>query len=204
MKFLKYVIVFTLVLLIMLSCARRGAPSGGPKDEDAPITIKTIPEFKTVNFNENEITIYFDEYIKLNELNKNLIISPPLKYPADITPLGIPSKRLTIKIKDTLLKNTTYTFNFGESIVHNNEGNILKGFQYIFSTCNYIDSLSVKGSLSNAFSKEVDKYVSILLYEANESFNDSTIYKEKPLYVTNTLDSIGWEINNLKKENTIL
>lgn len=199
MKFLKYVIVFTLVLLIMLSCARRGAPSGGPKDEDAPITIKTIPEFKTVNFNENEITIYFDEYIKLNELNKNLIISPPLKYPADITPLGIPSKRLTIKIKDTLLKNTTYTFNFGESIVDNNEGNILKGFQYIFSTGNYIDSLSVKGSLSNAFSKEVDKYVSILLYEANESFNDSTIYKEKPLYVTNTLDSIGWEINNLKK-----
>ena len=187
------------VVLSTIGCARRGAPSGGPKDEDAPIMIKTIPEYKTVNFDKNEIKIYFDEYIKLNDLNKNLIISPPLKYNADITPLGLPSKKITIRIKETLKKNTTYTFNFGESIIDNAEGNILKQFKYIFSTGNHIDSLSIKGTISNALSQQTDKYVSILLYEANKEFNDSTIYKEKPLYVTNTLDSISWEIGNLKK-----
>jgi len=181
MKKFKSVFVLILVLSTLINCARRGNPSGGPKDEDAPITIKTIPEFKTVNFDGEEIKIYFDEYIKLEDISKNLIVSPPLKYPADITPLGTPSKRITIKIKDTLKENTTYTFNFGESIVDNNESNPLTGFKYIFSTGNHIDSLSINGSISNSFKKEKDKYVSVLLYEANKEFNDSTIYKEKPL-----------------------
>ncbi len=199
MKFYKHFILILIVLFAISNCARRGNPSGGPKDEDAPISIKTVPAYKTVNFDKNEINIYFDEYIKLKDLKKNLIISPPLKYPADITPLGIPSKKITIVIKDTLVKNTTYTFNFGESIIDNNEGNVLSGFKYIFSTGNHIDSLSIKGTITDAINKKADEYVAILLYEANKSFNDSTIYKEKPIYVTNTLDSLGWEISNLKK-----
>lgn len=198
MNLLKYIIVLILIPSIS-SCARRGNPSGGPKDEDAPITIKTIPEFKTVNFDKNEILIYFDEYIKLKDINKNLIISPPFKHPAEITPLGVPSKKMTIIIKDTLLENTTYTLNFGESIVDNNEGNVLKGFKYIFSTGTYIDSLSINGTVKDALSKEKKEYVAILLYKANKSYTDSTIFKEQPLYVTNSLDSIGWEINNLRK-----
>jgi len=199
MKFIKPLLILILVILANSSCARRGSPTGGPKDEDAPIAIRTIPEYKTVNFNKNEIKIYFDEYIKLTELNKNLIISPPLKYNAEITPLGIPSKKITIKIKDTLKENTTYTFNFGESIIDNAEGNVLKGFKYIFSTGKHIDSLSLKGKIISTISRKTDNYVSVLLYEDNASFNDSTIYKEKPIYVTNSLDSIGWEISNLKK-----
>lgn len=198
MRLIKFIIVLILTLSIS-NCARRGNPTGGPKDENAPITIKTIPEFETVNFDKNEIVIYFDEYIKLKDLNKNLIVSPPFKYPAEITPLGTPSKKITIKIKDTLLSNTTYSLNFGESIEDNNEGNVLKGFKYVFSTGNHIDSLSIKGNVSSALSKETDKYVAICLYDANKTFNDSTIYKEKPLYVTNTLDSLGWKISNLKK-----
>lgn len=198
---MKYIQSFLLVSILILSirCARRGNPSGGLKDEDAPVTIKTIPAFNTINFNQNEIKIYFDEYIKLKDIHKNLIISPPLKYPADITPLGIPSKKLVIKIQDTLLKNTTYTFNFGESIVDNNEGNVLKNFKYVFSTGNYIDSLSIKGTITDALSRQKETYVSVLLFEANASFNDSTIYKEKPLYVTNSLDTIAWDLSNLKK-----
>jgi uncharacterized protein (DUF2141 family) len=198
---MKSINVFIVLFIVFgtIGCARRGAPSGGPKDEDAPVTIKIIPEFKTVNFNKKEIKIYFDEYIKLKDLTKNLIISPPLKYNADITPLGLPSKRITIKIKDTLKENTTYTFNFGESIVDNAEGNVLEGFKYIFSTGNHIDSLLIKGMVSNALSKQTEKYISILLYEANKEFNDSTIYKEKPLYVTNSLDTLSWELGNLKK-----
>ncbi len=199
MKFYKHFVIILIVLLSISHCARRGNPSGGPKDEDAPISIKTVPEYKTIHFDKKEINIYFDEYIKLKDLKKNLIISPPLKYPADITPLGIPSKKITIKIKDTLVENTTYTFNFGESIIDNNEGNVLSGFKYIFSTGNHIDSLSIKGTITDAINKKSDKYVAVMLYEANKLFNDSTIYKEKPIYVTNTLDSLAWEISNLKK-----
>ena len=194
---IRFLLLF-IVVLTLFNCARRGNPTGGPKDENKPITIKTIPEFKSINFKEKEIKIYFDEYIKLKDLNKYLVVSPPLKYPAEISPLGLPSKRIIIKIKDTLIENTTYSFNFGESIVDNNEGNILTNFKYIFSTGSFIDSLSIKGKVFDAFNKEDSESVSILLYEANSQFNDSTIYKEKPLYVGNTLKGNTWEITNLK------
>lgn len=197
MRFNTIVIIIT--LLSVISCARKGNPTGGPKDESEPILIKTIPEYKSLNFKDNEIKIYFDEYIKLKDLRKYLVVSPPLKYPAIIQPLGTPSKKITITIQDTLIKNTTYTFNFGESIVDNSEGNVLSNFKYIFSTGTYIDSLSVNGKIASALSKKVEESVSVLLYEANEKFNDSTIYKQKPLYVGNTLDSIGWDITNIKK-----
>lgn len=196
MRFSTIVIIITLISVI--SCARKGNPTGGPKDESEPILIKTIPEYKSLNFKDNEIKIYFDEYIKLKDLRKYLVISPPLKYPAIIQPLGAPSKKITITIQDTLIKNTTYTFNFGESIVDNSEGNVLSNFKYIFSTGTYIDSLSVNGKIVSALSKKIDDYVSVLLYEANEKFNDSTIYKQKPLYAGNTLDSIAWDITNIK------
>ncbi len=197
MKFRFFVII--LLLLSVLGCARRGNPSGGPKDESEPILIRTIPEFKSIQFNEKEIKIYFDEYIKLKDLQKHLVVSPPLKYPAIVTPLGTPSKKITISIQDTLLKNTTYTFNFGESIIDNSEGNILSNFKYIFSTGSYIDSLSIQGVITDAFSKKKNEYISVFLYPADTTFNDSTIYKEKPLYVANTLDSIGWKIDNIKQ-----
>lgn len=192
---------YLIILLVIFSCARRGNPTGGPKDEGSPIIINAIPSHKTINFNANEIKIYFDEYIKLKDLQKQLVISPPLKYTPVITPLGVPSKRLTIKILDTLKANTTYVFNFGNSIEDNNEGNILSNFKYIFSTGNYVDSLNIKGIIKDSFFKKTDDYVSVMLYEMDENYTDSTIYKEKPTYITNTLDSIGWEITNIKKGN---
>ena len=102
-------------------------------------------------------------------------------------------------MNDTLLANTTYTFNFGNSIEDNNEGNKLERFKYVFSTGNYIDSLTFKGNVLDAYEKDSLKNISVLLYEVNEQFNDSTIYKEKPTYVANTLDSIHFSFSNLKK-----
>ncbi len=95
-----------IVLLILSSCARRGRPEGGPKDFDKPIMIKADPDFKSLQFEEDQIKIYFDEYVKLKEVNTQLIISPPLKYNPVITPLGNPSKKITIKLRDTLQENT--------------------------------------------------------------------------------------------------
>lgn len=192
-------LLLVVVVILQMSCARRGTPSGGPKDENAPILINTIPAFKSINFKESEIKIYFDEYVKLKDLQKQLVVSPPLKYTPLISPLGVPSKKITIKIKDTLLENTTYTFNFGQSIEDNNEGNIIDNFKYIFSTGSYIDSLKVNGNVVDAFNNKVEERISILLYPINDKYNDSVIFKEKPMYVTSTLENNDWEISNIKK-----
>ena len=198
------VLILLFLVLLQLSCARRGRPEGGPRDEDKPIMVKTDPEFKSIHFDADEIKIYFDEYIKLKDINSQLIISPPLKYPPIITPQGTPSKKITIKIKDTLEKNTTYTFNFGQSIIDNTEGNILDNFKYIFSTGDYIDSLQVKGTIKDAFDLEMIENPTIMLYNVDSVFNDSVIYNEKPMYVGRTLDSVNWNITNIKAGRYLL
>ncbi|MCF6348932.1 MAG: Ig-like domain-containing protein [Flavobacteriaceae bacterium] len=205
MKRIFNVLMVTIFLIIFLSdCARRGRPEGGPKDEDAPIMTIAKPAHLTTNFKDDEIKIYFNEYIKLKDLQKQLIVSPPLKYPPIITPLGTPSKYITIKILDTLKENTTYTFNFGESVIDNTESNALHNFKYVFSTGDIIDSLKVSGTIEDAFDKDADKDITVMLYEVNESFTDSTIYNEKPYYVASTLDTTAWEITNMKSGKYLL
>ncbi len=192
--------IFILIIgFSLFNCARRGNPTGGPKDKDAPIIIQTFPKFNTTDFNQNEIKIYFDEYVKVKDLQKQLIVSPPLKYPAQISPQGMATKRITIKIKDTLKPNTTYVFNFGNSIEDNNEGNILSNFKYVFSTGKVIDSLTLSGKIKDAFNQKTDKFVSVMLYKWDENFKDSIIYKEKPDYLTSTLDSTFFKLTNLKE-----
>ena len=184
----------------MYNCARVGRPTGGEKDILAPISIKASPDFNSLNFKGDKIVIYFDEFIKFKDLNQQLIVSPPLKYPPEITPLGYPSKKITIVLKDTLKDQMTYTFNFGNAIVDNSEANPLKRFKYLFSTGDYIDSLSVSGTIKDALLQGETKNISVLLYKADSTYYDSIIYKEKPIYVSNTLDSIGFYISNIKNE----
>jgi len=203
----KYFSLFTVLVLIMITlsdCARRGRPDGGPKDEDAPVLVNAKPMHLSTNFKAKEIKIYFDEYVKLKDLQKQLIISPPLKFQPIIKPLGTPSKYISIKILDTLKENTTYTFNFGQSVIDNTESNILNNFKYVFSTGDVIDSLKISGVIRDSFEKEADKNVTVMLYEINEAFSDSIIYKEKPLYVASTLDSVAWEITNIKAGKYLL
>ena len=117
----------------------------------------------------------------------------------DIMPMGSASKSISIKINDTLRLNTTYSFNFGQSIVDNNEENPFAYYKYVFSTGSYIDSLSVKGAIIDAEKREPDTFVSVMLYEVDSTYTDSTVYKTKPLYVTNTLDSVStFSIDNIK------
>lgn len=196
-------VLFSLLILI-IGCARRGRPEGGPEDFDKPIMVKGDPDFESLHFDSDEIRIFFDEFIKLKDVNSQLIVSPPLKYPLVIEPLGSPSKRITIKISDTLQENTTYTFNFGQSIIDNTRGNILDNFKFIVSTGDYIDSLEVKGTYKDAFELEMKKQPTIMLYEVNESFHDSIIYTEKPMYVGTVLDSVNWNITNIRAGKYLL
>lgn len=196
---LLYIPIAFLFLLSFVDCAKKGTPSGGPRDSIPPIIVKSSPENFSTNFTGDEIEIRFDEYIKLKDLTKELIISPPMKYAPTITPLST-SKTLKIKILDTLKPNTTYSFNFGKSIVDNNEGNPFEYYKYIFSTGNYIDSLKVSGTIRDAQLVTPEIPTTVMLYEANENFNDSLVYSEKPTYITVTKDTTGtFELTNLKE-----
>jgi len=193
-----------LLVFLMLSCAKRGSITGGLKDTLAPVLKYSSPKNMSTNFEGDEIILGFDEYVKLKNLNKQLIISPPMKHEPLILPTTA-SKVITIKIKDTLQPNTTYSFNFGQSIADNNEGNAINQFKYIFSTGSYIDSLSISGQIKDAYEKNVDNFVSVMLYEVNDTFKDSVIYKQSPRYITNTLDSLRtFKLENLKAGKYLL
>ena len=199
---LKY--ISFLLLLLMMSCAKRGSITGGLKDTLAPVLISSSPKNLSTDFKGDEITLTFDEYIKLKNINKQLIISPPMKHEPLITPTNV-SRFITIKLRDTLQPNTTYSLNFGQGITDNNEGNAYNQFKYVFSTGSYIDSLSLNGKIKDAYEKNVDNFVSVMLYEVNDKFKDSVIYKENPRYITNTLDSMRtFKFENLKAGKYLL
>ena len=200
MKRLSSLLLFALILTLS-GCAKKGRPSGGPKDETAPVFVTADPPYESINFDKREINLYFDEYIILKDLSKQLVISPPLnpENPSLITPQGTPSKYINIKLLDTLLPNTTYTFDFGNSVQDNNEGNKLERFKYVFSTGTYIDSLNLRGTVKNSYSSESIKDIKLLLHRLDTSYTDSTVYKVKPSYVASTLDSSLYNFSNLKE-----
>lgn len=188
----------------MASCAKRGTITGGLKDSIAPILKVSYPENYNTNFKEDEIKLIFDENVKLKNLNKQLVISPPMKYEPIISPTSA-TKTLSIKIKDTLLPDTTYSFNFGQSIADNNEGNPYNQFKYVFSTGDHIDSLALGGRVKDAYAIEAEPFISVMLYEVNDAFKDSIIFMENPRYITNTLDSLKtFRLENLKAGKYLL
>lgn len=188
-----------LITITIVSCANRGTPSGGEEDILPPEILESTPENFSTNFKGDEIIIRFNEYVKIKDLRKQLIVSPPMDTDPIVTPMSGASKEITIKILDTLEANTTYAFNFGESIVDNNEGNPFPYYRYVFSTGNTIDSLSVKGYVEDALLNEPDTFISVMLYERDSTYTDSIIYKQKPRYITNTLDSVTtFNIENIK------
>ncbi|WP_029270794.1 Ig-like domain-containing protein [Flavobacterium sp. KJJ] len=199
LKYFSFLLVF-----LMMSCAKRGSITGGLKDTLAPVLRSSSPKNFSTDFKGDEIILTFDEYIKLKNINKQLIVSPPMKHEPVITPTNV-SKFISIKIKDTLQPNTTYSLNFGQSIADNNEGNAINQFKYVFSTGSYIDSLSISGIIKDSYEKNVDNFVSVMLYEVNDKFKDSAVYKEYPRYITNTLDSLRtFKLENLKAGKYLL
>ena len=199
-----YIVFLLLFSLSFIDCAKRGNPEGGARDTIPPVILKAVPENYYTNFKGNEITIQFDEYIKLKDLQNQLIISPPLDNQPVITPFGT-SKILKVVINDTLKENTTYTINFGSSIVDNNEDNSFDYFKYVFSTGTYIDSLKVLGTITDALNLKPDENITVMLYEINEQFTDSVVYKNKPLYVASSQSAPGYfSIENIKEGSYLL
>ena len=196
----KYFLSF-LIMVSLTQCARKSIPTGGLKDTLPPIMIYASPKMNTVFFDKEKIIITFDEFIKLKDISKQLIISPPLeldKY--KVKPQGTVSKKIQIQLLDSLKKETTYTFNFGESIVDNNEDNPLPFFRYALSTGPIIDSLEIRGKVTDAYERITEPYTSIHLYPVDSTYSDSTIFLKKPFYVTSTLDSVIYNFKNLRPD----
>lgn len=194
----KFIFIF-IGIISVLSCAKRGNITGGLKDSLSPVLISSSPKNGAVNFSGNQIKIYFNEYVKLKNVGKQLVVSPPMERKPEVLPYNA-SKYIIVKIKDTLKPNTTYSLNFGQSIEDNNEGNVLNQFKFVFSTGNFIDSLNLKTTIKDAYENKKPDFVSIMLYEKNEKFNDSLIYKQTPTYITNTLDGLTMtQLENLRK-----
>lgn len=202
MKIFKRFLVLVGILLVLFqvpfSCAHRGSPGGGPIDSIAPVVMKTKPANYTTHFDSKTIRIDFDEYIKLKDPAEQILISPPMSTKPIIRPQGQALKYVEIEIKDSLKPNTTYTINFGQSIEDNHEANPLPFYKYVFSTGDYIDSLSVSGSVSDAYKRVTDEHVSVMLYKLDSTYSDSVIYKEPPAYIAHTYDSTNtFEIENI-------
>jgi hypothetical protein len=170
-------IIFGFLAIVILSCATPGRPTGGQRDETPPVPVRFSPENLSTNFNARTIVVRFDENIKLNKLNDQLIISPPMARPQ----ISSNNRTLSIQLQDTLRQNSTYVFSFGDAIVDMNEGNILSNFQYIFSTGDAIDSLSVVGEVIDAFTLQPMKdIISIVLMDDLDSLGSRSA---RPVYV---------------------
>ena len=137
-----------LTTLLFASCANRGqGPQGGPRDSIPPVVMKETPLNGTLNFTGKEIVVQFDEYIQLDDVQKNVLISPPQQTPPEVKAIG---KKLSVVFQEDLIDSTTYTLDFGPAICDYNEKVPLEGYVFSFSTGDVIDSLAISGKLYDA------------------------------------------------------
>lgn len=197
---MKRLLLLFIVSFLVHSCARVGSPVGGPKDSLAPKFLSSNIDTTRINVKRDirELRLDFDEYVTLKDINKNLIISPPIKKIKRILPSNIANKYVLIQWEDTLQANTTYNFNFGNSIADNNEANILRYFNFAFSTGDKLDDLYASGEIKDALAIKKNTTTNgnklvVGLYQVKDTMN----YKQKPYYITKVDDDGYYELNYL-------
>lgn len=165
-------------------CAQIGSPTGGVRDSLPPVLLNAVPENGSTQFRSKTITLNFDEYIELKDIEKNALVNPTPNVP----PLfNYKFRQVTIKLKDTLQPNTTYRIELGNAIQDINENNPYQKFTYVFSTGNFIDSMEFSGRVILAETGKIDTNLLVLLYS---DLSDSAVFKTRPKYTTR-LDSDG-------------
>ena len=190
-----------LLCLLLASCARVGSPVGGGKDTIAPRLMSYNIDTTRVNVSTKlkKLRLDFSEYIVLKDIQKNLMISPSIRY-KKITPTTLPNTYLEIEWDEDLKENTTYNFNFGNAIADNNEGNVLPYFNFVFSTGDKLDSLNISGIEKSGYVFTKDKndpkrnFV-VGLYQVKDTMD----YGKKPYYITKADEDGYFELNNLAK-----
>lgn len=164
-----WVICGFISLLLASSCASIGNPSGGPRDEDPPRFLGANPPLGAVEVTPEKATMTFDEIVNVKDAFTKVVVSPPSATVPRVSSLG---RRVTVEFRDTLLPNTTYTVDFGDAIVDNNEGNKLENFIYTFSTGPVLDTLMVSGMVLDALTLEAPAgiYVGLHSNPADSAF----------------------------------
>ena len=190
----KHVLVGLGVLLIV-ACASIGSPDGGIYDEIPPKVISSSPADRSISVSARKMQIRFDEYIKLENANEKVIVSPPQLEPANIRAEG---KSVKITLYDSLQENTTYTIDFGDAIVDNNEGNPMGNYTYSFSTGTEIDTMEVSGAVLNAQDLEPVKGMLVGLYPLDSLFSDSILSTKPFARVSRTNGSGRFSIKGVK------
>lgn len=188
-------IALILPLVILWSCAKQSTPTGGPRDETPPKVLAQYPENQSLNVNPKEIWIEFDEYIKLDNPNKNIIITPRLNKDEVITTAL--KNKVSVELNQELEPNTTYVFNFQKSIQDLSEGNPAEQLKLVFSTGPTIDSLVVTGRTNFLFPDRKTVYDDVLvgLYEATDT---TDVFTAPPYYIAQ-VDSLGlFRLENLR------
>ncbi len=165
------------IVVLTSGCANIIPPAGGPRDSLPPVLVSSKPVDSTKHFKDKKVVFTFDEYVEIQDVQKNLLISPIPKVAPNVERK---LNTITVTIRDTIQPNTTYSYDFGNSIKDLNEGNVLKNFMYIFSTGDYFDSLGLRGRVTLATDGSVDTTLIVMLHKNK---TDSAIVKEKPKYV---------------------
>jgi uncharacterized protein (DUF2141 family) len=190
-------IPFIILLFLSVKCAQISPITGGDKDIYAPAidTIKSYPKNGAINFKGSEISLKFNEFIKLNKASENIIITPQL---IEKPTFLVKNKRFTLVFNEKLKNNTTYVVNFNGAIQDIRERND-SIFQYVFSTGNYIDSLSVSGVVVDSYTNTPIANCFIAIYPQQDSVQfDSIPYQLKPTYIGQTDKKGVYKIDYLK------
>jgi uncharacterized protein (DUF2141 family) len=190
MKLRDALLLFSLLLLLLagaatqMGCANIIPPTGGPKDTLPPVLLTATPVEFSKHVSNNKIVFKFDEYIDAKDIRTELVVNPVPKV-EPITDGHL--QTVTVKLKDTLQPNTTYTLNFYKGIKDVNEGNILRNFTYVFSTGDHIDSGQFAGNVVLAQTGKPDSSLVVVL---QKKLDDSAVFKERPRYLTK-VDTTG-------------
>ncbi len=185
-------VALSLVMLVMVwACANVVAPLGGPRDETPPKVVRSTPPNFSTNFKYNQIRIFFDEFVQLHNIRQQLLVSPPMEKTPEVRIRG---RSIIIEIEEELRTNSTYNLFFGDAIRDITEGNAIPNFQFVFSTGDYVDSLSVSGEVINAFNHDPEEGVYVLLYD---NIYDSVPYLERPVYLAKTDKEGRFRITNM-------
>lgn len=179
----KYIAIL-IVIIGFYACASTGMPDGGPYDETPPKFVRANPEPNAINNKRKKISIEFDEFIKLDKASEKVIVSPPQNETPEVKVSG---KRVLVEFFDSLKANTTYTIDFGDAIVDNNEDNPLGNFAYSFSTEESIDTMEISGTVLNAADLEPVKGIQVGIHK---DLND-TAFSKIPFDRISRTDSRG-------------
>ncbi|MDH3709360.1 MAG: Ig-like domain-containing protein [Cyclobacteriaceae bacterium] len=181
-----------LLLLICTACAKQVPLTGGLKDIDPPVILTTVPANGSLNFQGQEIVLEFDEYIKEDNLRSQLLITPRT---SSTYKTKVNRNKITLSFEEPFDSATTYTLNFREGIKDITESNVPDNLTFVFSTGDFLDSVSVSGKVRSLMTLEPQEDITISMYQVDDSL---TIFSGPPLYSTKTLKDGSFSLRNVK------